>query len=143
VAKVRVGTKCKELALSILSALPPLATEERTFGIGRSVPVPDSCIAAKSVLVDHLIGCHKHRLWDREAECLRNLQIDDNLVLCRRLHRQVGWLLALENAIDVARRAAILINRMHPIGSQTAANDEETFPVDSLRWAANVTIRSR
>jgi hypothetical protein len=27
--------------------------------------------------------------------------------------RQVGWLLALENAIDVARHAAILI-RMHP-----------------------------
>ena len=53
-----------------------------------------------------------------------------SLVLGRRLHRQVGRLLALEDAIDVAGRAAILINRMHPIGNQAAGNDEETFPVD-------------
>jgi hypothetical protein len=33
------GSKCEELALSISCPLyPPLATEERTFGIGSSVP---------------------------------------------------------------------------------------------------------
>ena len=30
----------------ILSALPPLATEERTFGIGSFVPIATQCIAA-------------------------------------------------------------------------------------------------
>ena len=37
-----------------------------------------------------------------EAERLGGLEIDDQLVLGRRLHRQVGGLLALEDAIDIA-----------------------------------------
>ena len=40
-----------------------------------------------------------------EAERLGSLEVDDQLVLGRRLHRQVGWLLALEDAVDVAGRA--------------------------------------
>ena len=39
----------------ILSALPPLATEERTFGIGSSVPKADSCAAAEITFV-HLVA---------------------------------------------------------------------------------------
>jgi hypothetical protein len=41
-----------------------------------------------------------------EAERLGGLEVDHQLVLGRRLHRQVGRLLALEDAIDVAGRAA-------------------------------------
>ena len=37
-----------------------------------------------------------------EAERLGSLEIDYKLVLGRRLYRQVGRLLALEDAIDVA-----------------------------------------
>jgi hypothetical protein len=51
-----------------LSALPPLATEERTFGIGSSVPQLDSCTAANEVqnLLDHLVGAGElRRLLDR------------------------------------------------------------------------------
>src|SRR2546427_10083663 len=41
------STPCRSPGAShILSALPPLATEERTFGIGSSVPIADSCTAA-------------------------------------------------------------------------------------------------
>jgi hypothetical protein len=36
-----------------------------------------------------------------EAERLGGLEVNDPLVLGRRLHRQVGWSLALEDAIDV------------------------------------------
>ena len=38
-----------------------------------------------------------------EAERLGGLEIDDQLELGRLLHRQVGWLLALEDAIDIGR----------------------------------------
>ena len=60
----------------------------------------------------------------------RGLEIDHQLVLGRRLHRQVGWLLALEDAIDVAGRAPVLVDNIRPVGDQAAAGDEETFAVD-------------
>src|ERR1700751_6348759 len=41
----------------ILSALPPLTTEERTFGIGSSVPRGDLSRCTKyRQLLDHLVG---------------------------------------------------------------------------------------
>src|SRR5262249_6475703 len=50
---------------------------------------------------DHLIGAGEHRRH-LKTERLRGLQIDHQLVLVRRLHRQVGWLFALEDAADIA-----------------------------------------
>ena len=44
-----------------------------------------------------------------EAERLGGLEVDHQLVLGRRLHRQVGRLLALEDAIDVAGRVPVLV----------------------------------
>ena len=40
-----------------------------------------------------------------EAQCFRRLEIDHQFVLGRRLHWQVGGLLALEDAIDIRSRA--------------------------------------
>ena len=53
-----LGSKMRRTRVEhILSALPPLATEERTFGIGSSVPEADSCTATKPFarvsLLDH------------------------------------------------------------------------------------------
>ena len=59
-----------------------------------------------------------------EAERLRGLEVDHQFVLGRRLHRQVGGLLALEDAIDVAGRAPVLVGRIRPVGDQAAAGDE-------------------
>ena len=73
------------------------------------------------------------------------LRLIDQLVLGRRLHRQVGRLLALEDAVDVAGRAAVLVDQDRPVGDQAAAGDEERIGVDrgqSCR-AASVMIRSR
>jgi hypothetical protein len=56
-------------------------------------------------------------------ECLGGLEVDYQLVLGRCLHRQVGRLLALENAIDISCRAAELIDIIGAIGHQTAAGD--------------------
>ena len=60
-----------------------------------------------------------------EAERLGGLEVDHQLVLGRRLHRQVGRLLALEDAIDVAGRAPVLVDQIGPIGDQAAGGDEE------------------
>jgi hypothetical protein len=57
------------------------------------------------------------------AERLRGLQIDHQLVLGRRLHRQVGWSLALENAINVAGREPVLVGDIRPVGRETTASD--------------------
>ena len=56
-----------------------------------------------------------------EAERLGGLQIDHELVPGRRLHRQVGRPLALEDAVDVAGRAPVLIDKIIPVGDQAAA----------------------
>ena len=53
------------------------------------------------------------------------LRLIDQLVLGRRLHRQVGGLLALEDAVDVAGRAPVLVDPIRPVGDQAAAGDEE------------------
>ena len=45
-----------------------------------------------------------------KAERLGGLEVDHQLVLGRRLHRQVGRLLALEDAIDVAGGASELVD---------------------------------
>ena len=38
---------------------------------------------------------------NREAERLGGLEVDDELELGRRLHRKIGWLLALENTAGI------------------------------------------
>ena len=58
------------------------------------------------------------------------LRLIDQLVLGRRLHRQVGRLLALEDAIDIAGRAPVLVDQIRSVGDQAAAGDEEAVGVD-------------
>ncbi len=58
------------------------------------------------------------------------LRLITSLVLGRRLHRQVGRLLALEDAVDVAGRAPVLVDEIRPIGDQAAGGDEDAFEVD-------------
>jgi hypothetical protein len=58
----RLGVKMRRTRIEhILSALPPLATEERTFGNGSSVPQADICSAAIEWLFDHLVGADHQR----------------------------------------------------------------------------------
>jgi len=46
------------------------------------------------------------------------------------LHRHVGWLLAPEDAIDVAGRAPELVNRISPVGDKTTLDNEVAERVD-------------
>jgi hypothetical protein len=53
----------------------------------------------------HSIGAHEQRIRDGQAKRLGGLEIDHRLILGRRLHRKVGRFLALEDAVNVSRRA--------------------------------------
>src|SRR5262249_56213795 len=55
-------------------------------------------------LFDHLVGDREQPVGNFEAERLCGLEVDRQLVLDRVLHRKVGRLLALEDAIDVTGR---------------------------------------
>ena len=60
--------------------------------------------------LDRLVGGRKQRFRDGKAEGLGGLEVEHHFELGRRLHRQVGGLFALEDAIDVAGRAPELVD---------------------------------
>ena len=69
---------------------------------------------------DHLVGAGEQRRRHVDAQRLGRLQIDHHLVLGRGLHRQVGRLLALEDAVDIAGCAPVLVDQVRPVGDQAA-----------------------
>src|SRR3974377_238154 len=60
-------------------------------------------------LLDHLIGGHLHDLWNCQAERLGGLEIDDEFDFRGLLHRKLGRLIALEDAIDIEGRLPELV----------------------------------
>ena len=69
---------------------------------------------SKCLLFDHLVGAGGVATAHVQTERLGGLEVDHRLVLSRRLHRQVGRLLALEDAIDVAGRLPVLVDLIGP-----------------------------
>ena len=108
-----------------MSALPPKADIGTQPHDVRFVPKAD--IAA---LFDHLVGAGTHRWRYGEAKRFSGLEIDHWFVLGWRLYWQVGRLLALEDPIDVASRAAKLVKEIRPIRNQSPSGNIIAFIVE-------------
>src|SRR5215469_1127474 len=78
------------------------------------------CAEKCTPLFDHLVGCLQEGFRDSEAKGFSGLEIDNQHVLGRELHRQVTWLRALENEIDIRCRLPILIAQIHAIRNKAA-----------------------
>src|SRR5262249_2737515 len=100
-------------------ALPVVPTSTVIYVVDRSA----RCPRRSARLFDHLVGEREQLVWNLEAERLRGLEVDRELVLGRCLYRQVGRLLALEDAVDVSGGVPVLVKQIGPIRNQAAAID--------------------
>ena len=71
-------------------------------------------------LFDHLVGAGKQERRHSGVESLRRLEIDHQFILGRSLHREIGRLSALEDAVDVIWCLAKLFGEIGTISDQTA-----------------------
>jgi hypothetical protein len=84
---------------------------------------------ASSALFDHLIRGGKQRRRDRQTEPLGGLEVDDELILRRRLYRQIGRFGAAKDAIGVTRRAIARSDRIPaPYGAGMTARIGRAVP---------------
>src|SRR6516164_1845990 len=79
---------------------------------------------------DHLVSALLEQQRYLEAKRLRCLEIYHQLVFGRRLHRQVGRLLTLEDAIDVIGRTSPIIESVKSVRQQAAEFGELTVRID-------------
>src|SRR6266540_4761704 len=102
----------------------PMPSSSKTYAEG-----PRPTYAAKLRLAGLVTTSPSNRPND-QAERRSRFEIDRGFVSRRCLHRQVGRLLALEDAIDVTGRLPALFNGVYAIRHQAAVGDEEAKSVD-------------
>src|SRR5262249_46346953 len=86
--------------------------------------------------LDHLVGASEHARWHFDAERLGCFEGEHLLGLRRRLYRRIGRLLTLQDAVDVAGGAPVLMDVIMPIGDKAAGVDEDTIVVDRRQLVA-------
>src|SRR5262245_19396379 len=84
-------------------------------------------VQERTTLLDHLVGVREQTGGYLYTKRLGGLEIDHKLVLGRRLYRKVTGLLALEDAIDVARGSTELIEEIRPVGDQSPGSNIIAF----------------
>src|SRR5262249_15235027 len=70
----------------------------------------------------------------RYAERLSRLEIDHQLVLGWCLHGKIRGLLSFEDAINVNRSAAVLVDKINTIGDQSAVGDIKSVGNDRRKF---------
>ena len=63
------------------------------------------------------LACASSAGGTADAERLSRLEIDQQFVLGRCLHRKIGWLLAFEDAINVTGRTLVWLDWLGPIAN--------------------------
>ena len=91
-------------------------------------------------LFDHLVGGYEQAGRDRQAKRLRRFEIDHRFKFGRRLHRQIGGLVAAQDAVDIGRRLAKHVGEVDSVGHEPASRDERT---DRVHRGQSVTGRER
>ena len=114
------------------SAIHLIATGQRTSLDVRKVPIAANMHRSKSALysITSSARASTRRAARSRPSALAVLRLMIELVLGRRLHRQVGRLLALEDAVDVAGRAPVQIDQAGSIRHQAAGLDEEAIGIN-------------
>src|SRR5580700_10372738 len=72
-------------------------------------------------LLDHLVGEREQGGRYSEAKHLRRLGVDYELEFHRCLHRKLTGLGSLEDAINIARGAPIVVGNVRAVGHKAAA----------------------
>jgi hypothetical protein len=81
---------------------------------------------------DDLVGLEEEGRGDREAEGLGRLEVDDELKLWGLLDREVTWLGAPQNLVDIDGPTADHVRHTRRVGEQAAGQHALSVPVE--RW---------
>ena len=79
---------------------------------------------------DHLVGASEHRQGHGKSECLRGLEVDDQLDVRGLLHRQIGRFLAFEYPTGIDADLPVRILNTGSVALQTAGHCELTKSAD-------------
>src|SRR5439155_27187693 len=71
--------------------------------------------ASPSWSLNYFIRPVQYRLRNRQPDLLGGLEVDDQLELCRLLHRQIGGLSAFQNLVHIRSRAPVQVNNAHAV----------------------------
>src|SRR5262245_32309135 len=80
--------------------------------------------------LDHFVGAAEQRDWKSDAERMGGLEIDDQLGFCGLLHREVGRLLAFEDASGIAASETVPVRNTASVAHQAAGSSERAILVD-------------